>query len=185
MGPAYLLDVVGMDTAKHAAAVMAEGFPDRMSSEGDTIIDALYKADRLGQKNGKGFYEYVIDKKGKPKKTPDETVAPIIQSVAKGRKEFTDEEILDRMMIPLCIESARCVEDNIVDSVAEADMGLVYGIGFPPFRGGALHYVDKIGLSDFCKRADALSALGPLYTPTDKMRDMAAKGVGFYSGEKA
>lgn len=185
MGPAYLLDVVGMDTAKHASAVMAEGFPDRMSSDGDTIIDALYNAERLGQKNGKGFYQYVIDRKGKPQKTADETVAPLIQSVQKAAKEFTDEEILDRLMIPLCIESARCVEDNIVDSVAEADMGLVYGIGFPPFRGGALHYVDKIGLADFCKRADTLSALGPLYTPTDKMRDMAAKGIGFYSGDRA
>ena len=185
MGPAYLLDVVGMDTAKHASAVMAEGFPDRMSSDGDTIIDALYKAERFGQKNGKGFYQYIVDRKGKPKKTADETVAPLIQSVQKSAKDFTDEEILDRLMIPLCIESARCVEDNIVDSVAEADMGLVYGIGFPPFRGGALHYVDKIGLAEFCKRADALSALGPLYTPTDKMRDMAAKGIGFYSGDKA
>ncbi len=185
MGPAYLLDVVGMDTAKHASAVMAEGFPDRMSSDGDTIIDALYKAERLGQKNGKGFYQYIIDRKGKPKKTPDETVAPLIQSVQKSAKDFTDEEILDRLMIPLCIESARCVEDNIVDSVAEADMGLVYGIGFPPFRGGALHYVDKMGLAEFCKRADALSSLGPLYAPTDKMRDMATKGIGFYSGDKA
>jgi len=189
MGPAYLLDVIGMDTARHAAEVMAQGFPDRMSSEGDTVIDALYNAERFGQKNGKGFYQYVIDKKGKPKKTPDESVAPLIKSVqstsAKNAKEFTEEEILDRLMIPLCIESARCVEDNIVDSVAEADMGLVYGIGFPPFRGGALHYVDKIGLAEFCKRADALSELGPLYTPTDTMRDMAAKGVGFCSGDKA
>ena len=185
MGPAYLLDVVGMDTAKHASAVMAEGFPDRMSSDGDTIIDALYNAERFGQKNGKGFYQYIIDRKGKPQKTADETVAPLIQSVQKAAKEFTDEVILDRLMIPLCIESARCVEDNIVDSVAEADMGLVYGIGFPPFRGGALHYVDKVGLAEFCKRADALAALGPLYTPTDKMRDMATQGIGFYSGDKA
>ena len=185
MGPAYLLDVVGMDTAKHASAVMAEGFPDRMSSDGDTIIDALYNAERLGQKNGKGFYQYIIDRKGKPQKTADEAVIPLINAVQKTAKDFTEEEILDRLMIPLCIESARCVEDNIVDSVAEADMGLVYGIGFPPFRGGALHYVDKIGLTEFCKRADALSALGPLYTPTEKMRDMAAKGIGFYSGDKA
>ena len=185
MGPAYLLDVIGMDTAKHAGAVMAEGFPDRMSSDGDTIIDALFNADRLGQKNGKGFYQYVMDRKGKPKKTPDDAVAPLIKSVQKGAKDFTEQEILDRLMIPLCIESARCVEDNIVDSVAEADMGLVYGIGFPPFRGGALHYVDKVGLAEFCQRADALSDLGPLYTPTETMRDMAAKGIGFYSGDKA
>ena len=60
MGPAYLLDVVGMDTGKHAAGVMAEGFPDRMASDSKTVIDALYEADRLGQKNGKGFYQYEL-----------------------------------------------------------------------------------------------------------------------------
>jgi len=185
MGPAYLLDVIGMDTAKHAADVMGEGFPDRMKSDGDTVIDVLYNAERLGQKNSKGFYQYVMDKRGKPKKTPDDAVAPLIKSVQKSAKDFSEQEILDRLMIPLCIESARCVEDNIVDSAAEADMGLVYGIGFPPFRGGALHYVDKMGLAEFCQRADALKELGPLYTPTDTMRDMAANGTGFYSGDKA
>jgi len=185
MGPAYLLDVIGMDTAKHAADVMGEGFPDRMKSDGDTVIDVLYNAERLGQKNSKGFYQYVMDKRGKPKKTPDDAVAPLIKSVQKSAKDFSEQEILDRLMIPLCIESARCVEDNIVDSAAEADMGLVYGIGFPPFRGGALHYVDKMGLAEFCQRADALKELGPLYTPTDTMRDMAANSTGFYSGDKA
>ena len=191
MGPAYLLDVVGMDTGKHAAGVMAEGFPDRMRSEGKTIIDALFDAERLGQKNGKGFYKYEADRKGKPQKLPDPSVDAVIASVQNGATEFNAEDMLDRLMIPLGIESARCLEDNIVSSASEVDMGLVYGIGFPPFRGGVLHHIDKMGLANFCARADEFKALGPLYHPTDKMREMASKGQTYHqkqgtdSGEQA
>ncbi len=191
MGPAYLLDVVGMDTGKHAAGVMAEGFPDRMSSEGKTIIDALFEAERLGQKNGKGFYKYEADKRGKPQKLPDPSVDAVIASVQKSATEFSKEDMLDRLMIPLGIESARCLEDNIVSSASEVDMGLVYGIGFPPFRGGVLHHIDKMGLAAFCARADEFKALGPLYHPTEKMREMASKGQTYHqkqstdSGEQA
>jgi len=180
MGPAYLLDVVGMDTGKHAAGVMAEGFPDRMASEGNTIIDALYEANRLGQKNGKGFYRYEMDRKGKPQKLADADVNAVIASVQAKPMEVSAEDMVDRLMIPMCIESARCLEDNIVGTAAEVDMGLVYGVGFPPFRGGALKHVDKMGLAAFCDRADEFAHLGPLYHPTDAMRDMAKSGGTFH-----
>lgn len=180
MGPAYLLDVVGMDTGRHAAAVMAEGFPDRMSSDTKTIIDALYEADRLGQKNGKGFYRYEKDRKGKPQKLVDDSVNAIISSIQSTQAEISAEDMVDRLMIPMCIEAARCLEDNIVSSAAEVDMGLVYGLGFPPFRGGALHHVDQMGLAAFCQRADEFAHLGPLYHPTDTLRAMAEKGSTFY-----
>lgn len=185
MGPAYLLDVVGMDTGKHAAGVMAEGFPDRMASEGKTIIDALFDADRLGQKNGKGFYQYEKDKKGKPQKMLDPSVDAIIASVQPTVAEVDAQDMVDRLMIPMCIESARCLEDNIVSSAAEVDMGLVYGVGFPAFRGGALHHVDKMGLAEFCARADQFAHLGPLYHPTPKMREMAKSDGTFYSTSAA
>lgn len=181
MGPAYLLDVVGMDTGKHAAGVMAEGFPDRMASEGKSIIDALFEADRLGQKNGRGFYRYEPDKKGKPQKLPDADVEPVIASVQASSKDFAEEELVDRLMIPMCIEAARCLEDNIVSAAFEVDMGLVYGIGFPPFRGGVLHYVDTMGLKAFCERADQFASLGALYQPTDKMREMAEQGATYHT----
>lgn len=180
MGPAYLMDVVGMDTGKHAAGVMAEGFPDRMASESKTIIDALYDAQRLGQKNGKGFYKYEMDRKGKPQKLHDPDVAEVVASVQASVVEFDAQEMVDRLMIPLCIESARCLEDNIVGTASEVDMGLVYGIGFPPFRGGALRHMDKMGLSAFCARADEFAHLGPLYHPTENMRQMAETGKSFH-----
>lgn len=185
MGPAYLLDVVGMDTGKHAAAVMAEGFPDRMASDGKTVIDALYEAERLGQKNGKGFYQYEIDKKGKPKKLTDPQADAVVATVQQSRQAFDEQEMVDRLMIPMCIESARCLEDNIVSSASEVDMGLVYGIGFPPFRGGVLHYVDTLGLANFCARADEFAHLGALYHPTEKMREMAANGARFHAQHQA
>ncbi|MFK8083892.1 MAG: 3-hydroxyacyl-CoA dehydrogenase family protein [Granulosicoccus sp.] len=185
MGPAYLLDVVGMDTGKHAAAVMAEGFPDRMASADKTVIDALFDANRLGQKNGKGFYQYEMDKRGKPQKKLDPTADAVVASVQTSSQEFEAQDMVDRLMIPMCLESARCLEDNIVGTASEVDMGLVYGVGFPPFRGGVLHHVDKMGLAQFCARADEFAELGPLYHPTEKMREMATKGETFHVKQSA
>ncbi|MCB8890139.1 fatty acid oxidation complex subunit alpha FadB [Vreelandella malpeensis] len=184
MGPAYLLDVVGMDTAVHANEVMAEGFPERMAREGKTAIQVMYENDRLGQKNAKGFYAYEEDKKGKPKKVTDDQAYALIKQVAGERKEFSDEEIIARMMTPLCLETVRCLEDGIVDTPAEADMALIYGIGFPPFRGGALRYIDAMGLDTFVAQAEKLGEeLGPLYAPTEKLKQMAQNGERFYQAK--
>ena len=180
MGPAYLLDVVGMDTAKHAGEVMADGFPDRMKHEGTTAIDIMFDSGRFGQKTDKGFYEYVLDRKGKQKKVADEAVYDMLKPAVSASNEFTDEEIIERMMVPLCIETVRCLEDGIVETAAEADMGLIFGIGFPPFRGGALRYIDSIGIEEFNKIADKYADLGPLYTPTEGMREMAKTGKKFF-----
>ena len=68
MGPAYLLDVVGMDTGEHANKVMAEGFPDRMQADFKSGMEVMVENQRYGQKNGVGFYRYETDKKGKPKR---------------------------------------------------------------------------------------------------------------------
>ena len=180
MGPAYLLDVVGIDTAYHADAVMAEGFPDRMAHEGENAIDRMFKLERFGQKNQKGFYRYETDKRGKPKKLADEEVPSLLSGVVGDAKELEDQEIIERMMIPLCIETARCVEEGIVASAAEADIGLIYGIGFPPFLGGAMNYMDQIGLAAFCEMADKYADLGLMYAPTDTMREMAANGGTYF-----
>ncbi|WP_069385135.1 fatty acid oxidation complex subunit alpha FadB [Halomonas caseinilytica] len=189
MGPAYLLDVVGMDTAVHAGEVMAEGFPDRMGGlggageegQGKSAIQVMFDNDRLGQKNAKGFYAYEEDKKGKPKKVSDEAAIELVKGVAETEREFSDEDIIARMMTPLCLETVRCLEDGIVGTPAEADMALIYGIGFPPFRGGALRYIDAMGLEAFVVQADELAAeLGALYAPTEKLREMARNGERFY-----
>jgi 3-hydroxyacyl-CoA dehydrogenase/enoyl-CoA hydratase/3-hydroxybutyryl-CoA epimerase/enoyl-CoA isomerase len=181
MGPAYLLDVVGMDTAHHVGDVLAEGYPDRMQTTVRTSLDVMYDAKRFGQKTSKGFYSYAPDRKGRPKKSIDPEVAGLISEVqAEGLKEFSEDEIIDRLMIPMIIETARCLEEGIVETPNEADMGLIMGIGFPPFRGGALKYADMLGLDVVCEKADALTHLGTLYEPTARMREMAANGEKYY-----
>ncbi len=181
MGPAYLLDVVGLDTGYHANAVMAAGFPDRMSSDYRTAIDVMYEAKRFGQKTNTGFYRYEMDKKGRPKKLPDPETFNLLSTVCADNVEFDKQEIIERMMLPLIIETIRCVEEGIVGTVAEADMGLIYGIGFPPFRGGALKYADSIGIENLVKMANKYQHLGKAYEPTEGMKVMAEKGQSFYS----
>ncbi len=180
MGPGYLLDVVGMDTAYHAGAVMMEGFPDRMQFDDSNITSKMFLAERLGQKNGLGFYRYEEDKKGRPKKMEDETALKMCADVATKSIEINDEDIIARMMIPMCIESVRCLDENIVSSPADVDMGLVMGIGFPVFRGGALRYIDQMGAKAFCELADRFSDLGGLYQPTESLRRMAEQGERFF-----
>ncbi|MDG1438660.1 MAG: fatty acid oxidation complex subunit alpha FadB [Emcibacteraceae bacterium] len=186
MGPAYLLDVVGIDTAFHADAVMAAGFPDRMGHDGENAVDRMYKLERFGQKNKKGFYKYELDKKGKDKKLHDEEVDGILKDITGSNTDISDQEIIERMMLPLCIETARCLEENIVASAAEADMALIYGIGFPPFRGGVMHYMDHVGLANICEMAKKYETLGPLYHPTEKMKEMATTNATYFeAGDKS
>jgi len=180
MGPAYLLDVVGIDTGVHANEVMAEGFPDRMKADYKTSMEVMFENNRYGQKNGVGFYKYETDKKGKPKKVVDEATYELIKPVVADAKEFDAEEIIARCMIPMCIEVARCLEEGIVDTPNEADMGLIFGIGFPPFRGGACRYMDTVGMAEFVALCDKFADLGNLYKPTDRMREMAANGESYF-----
>ena len=85
-----------------------------------------------------------------------------------------------RMMIPMCTETVRCLEDNIVGSPAEADMAMIYGIGFPPFRGGPLRYIDSIGTKAFAELCDKYAHLGALYEAPQMLKDKAAKGESFF-----
>jgi len=180
MGPAYLLDVIGMDTGVHAQGVMAAGFPDRMQQDFTSAMDVMYQNKRLGQKTGSGFYRYEIDKRGKPRKLVDDEAKALVADVQEGGQEIGEQEIVERMMVAMCLETVRCLEDGIIDSPVEADMGLILGLGFPTFRGGALRYIDSMGASEFCQMADKYSALGPLYQPTEKLREMASAGAKFY-----
>ncbi|MGL6160246.1 fatty acid oxidation complex subunit alpha FadB [Microbulbifer sp.] len=181
MGPAYLMDVVGIDTGVHAEKVMAEGFPDRMGKSFTAASDVMYEAKRYGQKNGKGFYNYEEDKKGKQKKVPAEESYDLLKPHVAERREFEKDEIIERMMVPMATELARCLEEGIVESPAEADMALIYGLGFPPFRGGIFAWLDNMGLKTFVEIADKYADLGELYKPTEHMREMAAKGETYYS----
>ncbi|WP_111640845.1 fatty acid oxidation complex subunit alpha FadB [Marinimicrobium alkaliphilum] len=181
MGPAYLLDVVGIDTAVHAHEVMAEGYPERMRQGYTSAIAALFKAERYGQKNGAGFYDYEEDKKGKPRKTPSARAHELIKPHVTRAPETSDEEIVLRMLLPMLTELVRCLEEGIVASAAEADMALVYGVGFPPFRGGLLHWADTEGAQALCDSAATLAGLGPLYEPPAMLKSLAREGDRFHA----
>ncbi|WP_284973934.1 fatty acid oxidation complex subunit alpha FadB [Atlantibacter hermannii] len=180
MGPAYLLDVVGIDTAHHAQAVMAAGFPQRMAKDYRDAIDALFEAGRYGQKNGLGFWRYKEDSKGKPRKEQDDAVESLLADVSQTKREFSDEEIIARMMIPMVNEVVRCLEEGVIASPAEADMALVYGLGFPPFHGGAFRWLDTLGSAKYLDMAQQYEHLGPLYAVPDGLRAKARLNEPYY-----
>ena len=181
MGPAFLLDVVGIDTAFHAGGVMAEGFPDRMSQDVQTIISKMFEQEWFGQKNEKGFYIHTKDKKGKPKKEANPEIDDFLRYLEVGSGEgISDEDIIDRMMLPMLMESSRCLEDKIVQTPVEVDMGVIYGLGFPPFRGGIFRWADSVGLSDLLQSAEKCRSLGKVYEPTEQIKKMAKDGMLFH-----
>ena len=181
MGPAYLIDVVGIDTGVHGAEVMAEGFPDRMKPDFKGAIEIMYENQRLGQKNDIGFYKYELDRKGKKAKKVDPVAYELVASMATTEKrEFDPQEIIDRMMLTFCNETVRCLEDNIVATAAEADMAMIMGVGFPPFRGGPCRYIDQVGVAEYVALCDKYAHLGKAYEAPQMLRDMAANNKKFY-----
>ena len=180
MGPALLLDVIGLDTGVHADNVMAAAFPDRMGHEGQNAMEAMVAAGRLGQKSGKGFYAWKPEKKGPPSKQPDPEAKAIAYGPTGARTDLPDEEIVGRTMLPMLLECSRCLEDRIVTSPVEVDIALLYGLGFPPFRGGIFRWADSIGATALVAAAEKHRGLGALYAPTAQLQSLAASGRGFH-----
>ncbi|MBA3483734.1 MAG: enoyl-CoA hydratase/isomerase family protein, partial [Pirellulales bacterium] len=132
MGPIALYDTVGLDVAVHAGGVMAAAFPDRVVPS--TILPAMVEAGRIGKKVGRGFFDYG-GKRGDHGKESAETEA-IVAANRRGERKFSGEEITDRLMLPMLLEATRVLEDGVAANERDVDLALIYGIGFPPFRGG-------------------------------------------------
>ena len=182
MGPAYISDVVGLDTIVNCYSVMLAGIPERFIEISPARPSAmLVDANRLGQKNGLGYYGYQTDERGRAAKAPDPWVIQAFEAQFGTTGPFNEREIVIRVLLPMGMEMARCLEEGIVGSPTEADMALIYGLGFPSFRGGICRWMDEIGLAEICALGDQYSHISPLYQPTARMRAMAAKGETFYS----
>jgi|TARA_B110000503_G_scaffold67365_1_gene105592 3-hydroxyacyl-CoA dehydrogenase/enoyl-CoA hydratase/3-hydroxybutyryl-CoA epimerase/enoyl-CoA isomerase len=182
MGPAYLMDVIGIDTINHCYPVMMDGLPQRFKKTADVWpTEAVCNAKRLGQKNGLGYYRYELNEKGKPAKAVDPEVIAMLESLYGAAKQLEADEIIDRLMVAMAMEMIHCLEEGVVASPAEADMALIYGVGFPPFHGGICRWMDEIGLQEICDRGDRYLSISELYRPTEKLRAMAAKGETLYS----
>ena len=182
MGPAYLMDVVGMDTGSHVCKVIAAGYPERMTSTWPDILELMVANNRLGQKSGRGFYRYQADPAGKPAKLHDAASHALVAEVqVDGRRDFADAEIVERLMLPMIIEAAAALEEGVVATPAELDMALLLGIGFPRYAGGALKYADWLGMGHILALSDKYAHLGPPYVATPGMRRMAEGGATFYA----
>jgi 3-hydroxyacyl-CoA dehydrogenase/enoyl-CoA hydratase/3-hydroxybutyryl-CoA epimerase/enoyl-CoA isomerase len=186
MGPAYLQDVIGMDTMKHVVEIIAAGYADRYLLDFPLATMLLADRNRLGQKNGVGFYRYETDPKGKPRKLVDPATANLLATLQpRGRRDFSETEIVERLMLPMMVEAAICLEQGIAASAAEIDTALLLGLGFPRYAGGPLMYSDWLGLPHVVARCDAHAALGPLYRATPRMRAMAAAGERYFARSRA
>lgn len=146
MGPFRLLDEVGLDTGAKVAKVIAGAFPHMQVTN---AIDEMVEKGYLGKKNGKGFYVY--DAKGKSK-----GVRPEFKSAPKNPGGSTDQLLVDRLILPMVAEAIMTLDEGIVESARELDLGLIFGIGFPPFRGGLLKWVSDEGERKILDRLNAI-----------------------------
>ncbi len=182
MGPITLHDVVGLDTALFAGTVVNTAFGDR--AKDTRIVGELVKAGRLGQKTGAGFYSYAKGSRG----IDDPALAGFLEKCRKtspplakgGPGGVSREELTDRMFLAMLVEASLVLTENIVRDPADVDLGLLLGIGFPPFRGGLLRWADSEGLANILKRLSKYEALGKRYQATDQMKKLAQAGKGFF-----
>ena len=177
MGPITLYDTVGLDIALHAGGVMQQAFPDRIAAA--KILPALVEAGRLGKKNGRGFFDYGQGKK-KDRGQESPEVAALIEKHAGQPRKFSTEELTDRLFLPMLLEATRLLEDGIVSDVRDVDLGLIYGIGFPPFRGGLFFWADTLGAAALVERLEPYAELGKRYEPTAWLLEYAKSGRKFY-----
>lgn len=190
MGPLRLLDEVGFDIASHAAESLHEAYGDRMRPTG--VLSALMSGERLGKKTGNGFYRHPSGKGKKAKPTLNEDLARFQKS--RDLAGMGDAEVVDRCVLAMLNEAARCLEERVVTGPSELDLATVFGMGFAPFRGGLLRYADAEGtaaIRDRCaKLAEAkdVTERGPdgigasRFQPAPLLERLADERVGFYGG---
>jgi 3-hydroxyacyl-CoA dehydrogenase/enoyl-CoA hydratase/3-hydroxybutyryl-CoA epimerase/3-hydroxyacyl-CoA dehydrogenase/enoyl-CoA hydratase/3-hydroxybutyryl-CoA epimerase/enoyl-CoA isomerase len=180
MGPIALQDLVGLDTSAYAGKVIAKAYPDRAVPT--PILFDLVKAGRLGKKSGAGFRKYT-GKGGKP--APDPDFEPILAKHKSGEPPaLSEEDLTDRLFLPMLLEATRVLEEGIVREAADVDMGLILGIGFPPFRGGILRWADSLGAAKVVEKLEKYRSLGKRFEPTETLSRMARSGELFYPRPK-
>lgn len=176
MGPLEVADMVGLDTVQKISAATKADLGSAF--EGDKILELVTKIaideKRLGQKNGKGFYDY-IDKHEK------RLWKGLGGLVGKGTARASVEDVQERLLIIQAIEALRCLEERVVLKPADADVGSVLGWGFCPFYGGIASYIDTVGTKWLLERAKALShSLGARFSPPKLLQDLGSENKTLY-----
>lgn len=179
IGPLTLLDEVGIDVGVKVSKILYEAFGERMSPPAG--IDRLLADQRLGRKNKRGFYDYGEKRGRKRKKQVDQTVYSLL-GVA-GEADVSASDIAQRCVLMMVNEAMRCHEEGILRSPRDGDIGAVFGLGFPPFRGGPFRYVDVVGPSEIVRRLRAYAAEhGARFEPAPLLLQMAESGETFSTG---
>jgi 3-hydroxyacyl-CoA dehydrogenase/enoyl-CoA hydratase/3-hydroxybutyryl-CoA epimerase len=174
MGPFEVVDEVGLDVAQKVAAVLSRAFPERMAES--PAIDKLVAAGRLGKKNRLGFYRH----RGRDRR-PDPAVRALL-GLTRRRKPQTLEILSERMVLVMINEAALCLGEGVVADSGKLDLAMIFGAGFPPFRGGLLRYADGFGLVRAEQRLIALRAeKGDRFKPAPLLSQLAASGGTFTS----
>jgi len=153
VGPIALIDEVGIDVAAHVAEDLGQRFADR-GLAASPLLPQLLAAGYQGRKNRRGFFVYPPPGK-KARKTPNAEIYRTLGLAA--RKALPVAEIVDRMALMMVNEAARCLEEGVIASPRDGDVGAILGLGFPPFRGGPFHHVDEVGPEAIVARLDELA----------------------------
>jgi len=178
VGPFTLLDEVGLDVAHHAGEVVREVLGDRVAPP--PVFARMLADKRVGRKGQRGFYLY--DGGGKDGKKSEKRVDEAVYRLLDWREQpIDDTEIVERCWLQMLNETARCMEEGIITHPADVDVGVIFGFGFPPFRGGLLREADRQGLARVVERLNGYAERhGERLRPAALLRDMAAQGAHFY-----
>ncbi|OFZ21284.1 MAG: hypothetical protein A2202_04255 [Bdellovibrionales bacterium RIFOXYA1_FULL_36_14] len=179
-GPASLLDSVGIDIVFRALSNVMTAYPDRLKHDFVTLYELLLTKQRLGVKTLKGFYTYTINNQGKKEKSIDDEIKILIKKQIRKSIQISDQEIVHRMMLPMIVEASLCLEEKIVSIPAEVDIGVIYGLGFPAFRGGLLGYADNLGMNKIISLLNNYKCLGEYFEPTKQLLTMQERKLLFY-----
>ena len=183
VGPLSLNDEVGLDLGwKILQAAKKDLGPTGADPAQERVLEFLVERNgRFGRKNGKGFYDYPASGK--------KTLWPGLAELADNKIDpdtLDVTELKQRFLVVQAVEAARTVADHVITDPREADVGSILGFGFAPFTGGALSYIDGMGVKTFVELCDALTAKhGARFTPPPLLREMAADGETFYRRSKA
>ncbi len=175
VGPMTLLDEVGIDVATKVAPILEDAFGERMAPP--AMFSKLIDDNRLGRKNGRGFYLY--DEDNKDEKEVDESVYKVLGVNPSSESDFAN--ISERCLLMMVNEAVRCLEDGIIKCPRDGDIGAIFGIGFPPFLGGPFRFIDSQGANNIVERLQHYQKLhGDRFEPAAKLLEMAEAGQTFY-----
>ncbi len=174
IGPIALYDLVGIDTAIQVGRTMYESFSGLVKIS--PIIVAVYKAGRYGIKTGEGFYSYK-NKQGVAQDDPE--VEKILARYRGEIRHYSAEQITQRLVLSMLLEAVRVLDEGIARNPRDIDLGLIYGLGFPTFRGGLLYWADTLGLPQILKLLEDWSSI-PRMQPPASLVERASRGERFY-----